>query len=221
MRERSDKCRRADCGHRRDEHTEQAPDGAWEAGCAVNGCACAVFLAPPTKREEAECHVCGWKWRKPFAAGTGEVVYAGCACTDRGPCVYHRVSDEPMPDRPPEAVMVERAAALTRGRLEGWEAKRNALRWDENQRKREREAVLAALWEIGAYRASSPEEEVYRDACVERVKQALEAVMKKCPACRGRCLTNAGGYGRSTALCAQCKGLGVVLETNKEERDEA
>lgn len=67
------------------------------------------------------CPLCGMNRFKPIPHVPSTAWVDTCACNDQGWCLNHQVNWEERPDRPPEAVMEERARARAAQRLEDWE----------------------------------------------------------------------------------------------------
>ncbi len=74
-----------------------------------------------------KCPLCGMNRMRPRPHVPSTPWSDECGCDDGGPCMHHRLSDDPMPERPSEEVMQQRAEARCALRLKQWEAWRAAF----------------------------------------------------------------------------------------------
>ena len=87
-----------------------------------------------------ECPLCHKAHREPLWPSTLSIPWADCACSDIGFCLYHRHSVDPLPTRPDNKILEEKAAKLHEEQLKEYAALQKAF---ENY-KRTAERLVAA-----------------------------------------------------------------------------
>jgi len=85
-----------------------------------------------TKRKEAKCPLCKFSRPYPFPYSASEARWGDCGCNARDWCYYHKWGDEPLPERPTQDVLEERARQMTIGAIDRWvEKNTRAFRFNQ------------------------------------------------------------------------------------------
>ena len=138
--------------------------------------------------KSAECPVCGMTRRAPFFPSVHTTPWTDeCGCSDSSLCMYHKLNDEPVPERPPKEIMEARAQAVFEQENKRYEERvakfeLHRLLEEENKKLKEENELLKAWQSIidwGYDCSRAPKRCVPQATCQKCLREGYGRAMAK------------------------------------------